>query len=362
MTLPETKTGKPASLTTERAPKTPARGVITQKDLARLAGVSLTTVYNALHAKDLVREKTRRHIYRIMEEYDYQPNAIARAMVRGKTDVLGVIVPRIDVPYYASLVGSIEPYVNSSGYNCIICQHLDDMLKEEREIRLMRERRVDGMIIRASGTREDPTVYRRLENNATPFVLIDRRIEGLEEHFVGPDDQMATRQITSYLINKGHKRIAAVCWRETRQSLGVKYESFRETMDQHGLEATPELTVECRTEYFGGRAETLEMMRRVGARKPTALLVLNDATIVGVIQAVREIGLTVPDDIAIANVGGYVEGSLGPLLPFRLTCSVQPLGPVAREAAQMLRDQIDGDNWQRGPILCPPALRIGDTA
>ena len=364
MSLEDTKMSGSSSIAVEKNGRsaTAARGVITQKDLAKLAGVSLTTVYNTLHAKDLVKEKTRKKIYELMEEYDYQPNAIARAMVRGKTDVLGVIIPRIDIPYYASMVGSIEPFVNSNGYNCIICQHLDDMLKEEREIRLMRERRVDGMIIRASGTREDSTIYRRLMKNGTPFVLIDRRIKGMEEHFVGPDDRIASRQLTEYLIRKGHKRIAAVCWRETSDSLGTKYEGFRETMHQHGLEVDPELTIECSREYFGGREETLDMMRRVAKNRPTAILVFNDATIVGVIMALRELGMTVPGDIAIANVGGYVEGALGPLLPFRLTCSVQPLEPVAREAAHMLREQIDGKNWRRGPVLCPPELRIGDTA
>jgi len=348
------------------APSTVSHGArsggVTQKDLARMAGVSLTTVYNAIHAKELVRPETRRRIYELMEQYDYQPNGIARAMVRGKTEVLGIIVPRIDVSYYAKLVSHIEPIVNATGYNCIICQHLDDMLKEEREIRLMRQRRVDGLIIRASGKREAAEPYRRLQRANIPFVLVDRRIPGLDEYFVGTDDAKACRDITEYLIRKGHRRIGMIGWRERSDTLGARFESYCRTLQEHGIPLDKRLIVECSEEYYGGRRETFELMSRFGADKPTAILTNNDTTVIGVLQAVTEMGLKVGKDIAVANIGGYVEGELASLLPFRLTCSVQPVATMAREAARMLREQIEGRSWHQGPILCPADVRIGDSA
>ena len=347
------KTGKPAFI---------GGGSITQKDLARLAGVSLTTVYNALHAKELVQPETRDRIYQLMEQYDYQPNGIARAMVRGKTEVIGILMPRIGVQYYSEVVGGIEDSVNISGYNCIICQHLDDLNKEDREIRMMRERRVDGMIIRASGHRDDSEIYQRLDRNGIPFVLVDREIKGLEDRFVGTDGARDAREITEYLIRKGHKRIAVVVWPEHNQQLGTKYYGFRDALERSGIEFDEQLLTVCRAEYFAGREETLDMLKRVGSNKPTAILALNDTSVIGVIQALTETGMVVPDDIAVANIGGYAEGSLGALSRFRLTCSVQPCETIGREAARMLIAQIDGDKWVRGPVLCPSQIRVGNSS
>jgi LacI family transcriptional regulator len=337
-------------------------GPITQKDLARLAGVSLTTVYNTLHAKDLVQPETRERIHRLMEEYDYQPNGIARAMVKGKTEVIGILVPRIDIRYYSEIVAAIENSVNNSGYNCFICQHLDDMVKEEREIRMMRERRVDGMIIRASGRRENAESYHQLKRTGIPFVLIDRTISGLEENFVGSDGLADSREITEYLIRKGHRRIAVAVWPESSQGMGVKYEGYRQALDRHGIALDERLTLICSAEYYAGRDETLEMMRRVGGDKPTAILSLNDTSVIGVIQALMELGMSIPDDVAVANIGGHIADSLGALSRLRLTCSVQPCQTIGREAARMLSSQIEDGNGRRGPVLCPAHIRVGNSA
>ncbi len=156
-------------------------GKITQRQLAELAGVSMTTIYNCLHAKELVNKKTLEHVNRIMELYDYHPNSIAKAMVQGKSFSIGIIVPKLDVSYFAKIASGIEQLFNTNGYNSIICQHLDDTIKEEREIRLMREKRVDGLIVRACGERTDSSIYRRLAEMGMAFVLIDREFEDLKE-------------------------------------------------------------------------------------------------------------------------------------------------------------------------------------
>ena len=347
------KTIKPARLN---------NGPITQKDLAKLAGVSLTTVYNTLHAQALVQPETRERIHRLMAEYDYQPNGIARAMVRGKTQVLGILIPRIDVRYYSEIVAAIEQSVNNSGYNCIICQHLDDLVKEEREVRMMRERRVDGVIIRASGRRENADLYRQLERTGVPFVLVDRMIPGLEGHFVGADGFADSYEITKYLIRKGHKRIGVMAWAESSQGLGVKYEGYKRALLDHNINFDENLTMACSAEYFAGREETLEMLQRAGSDKPTAILSLNDTSVIGVIQALTELGMSIPDDVAVANIGGHIADSLGSLSRLRLTCSVQPCETIGREAARMLNLQIDGGDWRRGPVLCPAQIRVGNSA
>ena len=336
--------------------------VITQKQLAELAGVSLTTVYNALHHKEVVHERTRRRIRKLMEQYDYHPNRIARAMARGKTNVLGILVPRIDVSFFSTLVADIEHDVNSNGYNCIICQHLDDMAKEEREIDLMREQRVDGMIIRPSGTRIASDLYDRLKKSGVPFVLVDREIEGMEDHYVGTDNITTPEKLTEYLIKKGHSRIAVMASSDGRYKFGPKYAGYCKALQRNGIELDESLSIESRTEYFSGYEETYELMNRPEAERPTAIAVFNDTTVVGVIKALMEMGIRIGDDVAIASIGGDINKIIGPILPFSLTCAVHPIDEIGRQAVQMLTGQIEGNNWQRGPILCRAEIRVGDSA
>lgn len=337
------------------------RMAVTQKDLAKLAGVGLTTVYNALYNKDLVHPDTRERINQLMREYDYQPNGIARAMVRGKTQVIGILVPRIDVLYYSEIVSACERALKIGGYTSIICQHMDDTLEEEREVGMLRERRVDGMIVRVAGRREDGKLYDRLMKSGVPFVLIDRGVEGLESHFVGTDGCANSREITEFLIKKGHRRIAAAVWTEYRGSLGDKFFGYKAALEKHGIEFDERLVMLLNSEYYGGREETIEMMRRVGNDKPTAILSLNDTSVVGVVQALTELGMVIPDDVAVANIGGYAERTLGALSRFKLTSSVADCEVIGREAARMLISQIDGKDWRKGPIMCPSQLRIGNS-
>jgi len=337
-------------------------GIMTQKRLAELAGVSLTTVYNALHRKEMVHKKTRQRIHKLMERYDYHPNRIARAMVQGKTDVLGILVPHINDSFFSTLVAEIEQDVSTKGYNCIICQHLDNMAKEESQINLMREQRADGMIIRPSGKRVDSDFYDRLKKSGVPFVLVDRQIEGMEDYYVGTDNATTPEKLTEYLIKKGHRHIAFMAASDGRYKLGPRYAGYCKALQRYGIELDESLSIESSTEYFSGYEETFELISRPQAERPTAILVANDPTVVGVIKALMEMKIRIGDDVAIASIGGCVDKAVAPILSFNLTCAVHPINTIAQQAVQMLADQIDGKDWQCGPILCQSEIRVGDSA
>ena len=335
---------------------------VTQKDIARLAGVSLTTVYNAMYARELVHPETIVLIESLMREYDYQPNGIARAMVRGKTEIIGIVVPKIGIRFYSDIVSSIENSINAAGYNCIICQHLDDPIKEDRELRMMRERRVDGLIVRASGRREQAELYQQLSRANIPFVLVDRMMPGLEGHFVGNDGFKDSLEITEYLIRKGHNRIATLVWSETSQKMGVKYDGYCHALKRNGIELDQRLVKMCATEYDSGRKETLDLMSLSPQDRPTAILLLNDTSVLGVIQGLLDLGISIPDDVAVACIGGHITESLEALSRLRLTSAYVPCETIGREAARMLLSQIEGSGWQKGPILCPSQIRVGNSA
>ena len=130
----------------------PAGAVTTQRELARMANVSMTTIYNVLHQPELVNPATLKAIRRIMDECDYSPDALAQAMVRGKSNIVGVMVPRFDIPYFANMVCRIERCISKRNYKCLMIQHDDDPDKAKEAIRVFRQYRADGIICSNTST------------------------------------------------------------------------------------------------------------------------------------------------------------------------------------------------------------------
>lgn len=335
-------------------------GAVTQRDLARAAGVSLTTVYNALHRPHMVRQRTIAKIHRLIETNDYVPNEVARNMVRRKTDVLGIIVPVLEVLYYAKLVSAIERAANAAGYNCIICQHCDDPLKEEREVQMMRQRRVDGILLHNCGQATDTGALQRLAANGVPFVLVGGRADGLDEHFVGGDDRAMAARAVEWLIEQGHRRIAHLAWYRTGEyHMGPRYLGYADALERHGLPVDPDLVEMCQSEYRGGRLELLNILRRTEADRPTAVFTSNDQSALGALAGLWEAGLRVPEDVSVVSYGGYLDEAL---MPLTLAAVVEPVEEIAWRACEMLLGRIEKRPVGGGPILVPGKFRPGQSA
>ena len=349
------------SKTKFRGVKSLGKRVATQLDLARAAGVSLTTVYNALHRRWLVADETYEKIATLIREHDYTPDGVARSMVRQKTDVLGIIVPVLEVAYYAKLVSAIERSANAAGYHCLVCQHLDDPMKEEQQVSMMRQRRVDGLLIRNCGRSMDAGLFQRLAASNMPLVLLGGRQEGLDHLFVGADDRRDACAAVEWLIGKGHRRMAHIAWYRNlgEYQQGPRYRGYCDALTRHGIEFDPALVEVAQTEYQSGRLEILNILRRTAADPPTAVFAVNDHTAMGVIAGLREAGLSVPSQMAVVGFGGYLDQAL---LPMTLATVAEPIEEIGRCAYQMLMAQIERKSWAQGPILIPGQFRPGQSA
>lgn len=332
--------------------------IITQRDLARAAGVSMTTVYNALHKRTLVKERTRRKIFDLMREHDYVPDAVARSMVRQKTDVIGIVVPALEVAYYAKIVSAIERNANAAGYHCIISQHLDDPHKEEREVTMMRQRRVDGLVIRNCGQAVDAGLFQRLVSARMPLVLLGGREEGLDQYFVGGNDRQDVKQAVEWLIRKGHRRIAHLAWYRTPGDFhsGPRYLGYRDALEAHSIPYDPALVEMCQTEYRSGRLELLNILRRTADNPPTAVMAFNDHTAIGAWQGLKEAGLRIPQDVALLGHGGYLDQSA---MPLSITTVEESIEEIGRTAFHMLLSQMNEESENIGPHLISGRLVEG---
>lgn len=332
--------------------------VLTQRDLARAAGVSITTIYNALHRPAMVRPRTLDRINRLIEQHDYIPDNLARSMVRGKTEVLGIVVPVLEVLYYAKLVSALERAASAAGYNCMVCQHSDDPLKEEREVMMMRQWRVDGIFIRVCGQATDTRAMRRLVASDVPFVLVGGRAEGLDDHFVGGNDRAMAAEAVGWLIAHGHRRIAMLAWSRTPGDYheGPRYLGYVDALERHGIALDPNLVEMCQTEYRSGRLEILNILRRTAASRPTAVFCFNDHTALGALAGLREAGLRVPEEMTLLGFGGYLDESS---LPLSLPTVVEPVDEIAQRACEMLLGQIERRPRVKGPVFVPGRFHPG---
>jgi LacI family transcriptional regulator len=325
------------------------QGIMTQKKLAELANVSSVTIYNSIHRKELVKPETLKKIYALMEQYDYHPDGIARAMVTNRTNVIGIIVPNFEVAYYARIASAIERAVKQKGCHCIICQHHDDPAQERHEIDIMREYRVDGIILRNCGQDTDTEQIKRLANAGIPFVLMDGRCEGFDNHYVGYDDYNGAFKAVEQLINKGHTRIGCIGFHRSgiiQQS--DRYKGYAAALKKYNIPADPKLERQCATEYSSGSEEVLNIFSQCRDNPPSAFFTLNDHTALGVIRGLKQLKAKAD----VFGFGGYLDQAM---LTDKLPTVEQNADVLAEQVVNLLFKQIN-EKEADGPVLVGCAL------
>ncbi|MFQ5879791.1 MAG: LacI family DNA-binding transcriptional regulator, partial [Dehalococcoidia bacterium] len=272
---------------------------ITLKDLAALAKVHPSTVSRVLnnHSGSRISATTRQRILELIKETQYRPNRIARSLKLRQTEVLGVIIPDIANPFFAILFRGIEDVARSHSFNVILCNTDDQPGQERAYLQVLAERQIDGLII-ATARRHDATIL-RLAKQGQPFVLVNRRVEGLTDRYVVADDVTGARLITQHLVQAGYRRIAHIAGPPRIMTAHSRALGYRKGLEECGLEYNPLFLVKGDfTEEAGYRAmrELLDL-----DEPPQAVFAVNDMAAIGAMSAVKERGLSVPEDVALAG-------------------------------------------------------------
>jgi LacI family transcriptional regulator len=329
--------------------------VCTQKELARLADVSIVTIHNALHQPHKVKKETRDKIFELMRKNNYLPNGIARSMVRQKTNIIGILIPSFKVGYYAELICAIERTLNNAGYRVLISQHCDDPEKEFREINMLQEYRVDGIIMRNCGLNTDEEQITRLAESKLPFVLIDGESPKFRKRFIGNNDMDGAIKLVQYLISLGRKRIAYMgfhCSDNFRES--NRYKGYKKALELSGIDFDPQLTEACLTEYNSGELEMEKIMERCADNPPDAVFAFNDNTALNAINYLFKKGYAFQDKILVAGYGGYMRDLP---LPFKLPTIQQNVNEIGNCAALRLVAEIEGKSIEDGPVFFSGELK-----
>lgn len=306
------------------------------KDIARLAGVSHSTVSRALSCNELVNHETAARIRQIARETGYRPNSIGRSLVTKKTFAIGVVVTTVADPFIAEVVSGIEEVVHDGGYAVFLANSNANPEREIKVVQSFHERRVDGILVMAS--RVGALYLPLLSELNVPIVLIDNQYPGEFVHSICIDDRTGARLAVNHLIQLGHRRIAYLGDQFGLESDKNRLGGYREALEAAGIACPPELVVNGDGKAPGGR---VAMDRLLALRDlPTAVFCYNDMSAVGALRSIYDAGLRVPQDISVA---GFDDLPIASYLQPALTTVRQPKIEMGRQAAQMLLDLLAGE-------------------
>jgi DNA-binding LacI/PurR family transcriptional regulator len=323
----------------------------TIKDVARVAGVSLGTASLALRESPAIREVTRRRVLQAAKRLRYQPSAPARSLVTRRTHSVGLLISDITNPFFIRAVRAIEDLAQENGYNLILCNTDEDPAKEAEYLRVLMEKRVDGIILATTGARRG---VREVRWRRIPLVLFDRELSGIAADTVKVDGVLGGRLATEHLLALGHRRIAIIHGPVQRSTGAERLRGSLEALRDHGITPDPALTREGNFKQDTGYRYTQALLDLTPP--PTALFCANNLMTVGAIQALQDRKIRVPQDLSLI---GYDDMEWWTLTHPPLTTVGQPVYDLGREAMRLLLAQIgSGVGRRRQRIVLKPELII----
>lgn len=273
---------------------------VRMKDIAGDLGVSLMTVSKALRNHSDISEKTRNRVLKRMRELNYQPDWIARSMVTGRTYVVGLVLPDLMHSFFAEVAKGVARKLQPVGYQVVISDTEEDGDVERRQINVLVNRKVDGLIIASAQRRGRLDLFKKLDRDKMPYVLIDRMLAGAHAHYVGVRDEELGAMATEHLIAQGCRRVAHLRGPAIATGTG-RLRGYRRALARHGL--TPDSAYITSGQY--GENTGYDAMRELLKiePRPDGVFCYNDAVAAGAIKAIIEAGLRVPQDVAVIGAG-----------------------------------------------------------
>jgi LacI family transcriptional regulator len=324
-------------------------------DVAATAGVSVATVSAFVNGTVPVSSELRGRIERAIRSIGYKRNAIARSLKMGTTRTIGLVIADITNPFFTDVTSVIQDVLHRSGYALMLCCTDEDPAMQDEQISLLLDRMVDGLIIAPAG--DDHALERILSRADIPTVLIDRICSGTNADEVVLDNQRAVQDAIEYMIGLGHRRIGYISGSLDTSTGTGRLAGYRIALEKAGLPVRDELI---RIGNFRERdAYTAAMELLLQPERPTALFSANNLMVIGVMKAIRDLGLRCPDDVSVSSFDDFPWADV---FQPNLTTIAQPVQAIGEQAAQLILDRIAHRN-ERPPrrVVLTGRLMIRDS-
>ncbi|MBC7217708.1 MAG: LacI family DNA-binding transcriptional regulator [Candidatus Caldatribacterium sp.] len=321
------------------------------RDVAKLAGVSISTVSRVINRRGKTSKETEERVWKAVEALQYRPNLLARSLRNQKTKLLGLLVPDIDSPFFARLAKYVEEAAYQKGYNLILCNVGEDPKKERNYLEVLIQRQVEGIIFpRVS---DESLLFRIPHLSKIPYVVLDRTLEGEEAPTVKLDNVAAGVLAATHLLELGHRQFACIAGPQkisvSRERLG----GFLGKLAQAGIPPENVCVVEGDFKIEGGRRAMEKILDLLSP--PFALFCMNDMMAFGAIQVARERGWRVPEDVSVV---GLDNNPLCEVFSPPLTTVAQPFDRIAKLGISLLCKLIEGKKVRKRFVTVSPYLVV----
>ena len=326
--------------------------VATIIDVAGLAGVSISTVSHVINGTRPVSDGTRRRVLAAIDASGYSPDGLARALRRKRSDSIGLVVSDTGQHGFAELARGVEREASTTGQTLLLANSDEDPKRELTSVRALLGRRVDGLLV----ARVAESMLGELTDLAggTPIVFVDRLSRSQVDQ-VGVENAIGMRRIVHHLVELGHRRIGLSIGDARVPTLAERYQGFADALREAGLAPDDALIVRSVGMTDNSRAATVELLR--SRKPPTALVSASDLLTMGALQAIREVGVRVPDDLAFVCVDRPSNADLF-FVP-ELTCVVQPFFEVGGQAMRLLARRLSNAHATPTSVRLRPEIIHG---
>lgn len=325
--------------------------MITMKEVADRAGVSITTVSRVMNNRGAISEKTRKKVFRIMSEMNYYPNEMARSLMTKKTHIIGLIVPGVNHPYFGKVVDTIEALCTDLEYKLLVCTSDHSSEKEQRMSAMLRANKVDGVLL--FGQREDPEPYKGYE---LPVVEIDKIIQGIPSVYC--DNYQGGTCAAKTLIDSGCRHPLIFGFEDpTNRTFVQRISGYQDECTQRGIE--------CREYIINNTSSKLQPIEFFETHfqamldkypDTDGLFSTNETTASRALLQARKMGISVPDGLQIVSYDGTWLSEL-----LDLTTIAQPTEQMCSLALEILIKRMDGVMVPTSSVLPVTVIRRGST-
>jgi LacI family transcriptional regulator len=306
--------------------------MVTIKDVAREAGVSVATISRVCNGSAAVKEETSRHVLDVATRLGYSPHGAARSLITNRTNTIGVLLPDLHGEFFSEVIRSIDQAAHQDGYHLLVSSSHD----EEREIvasfRAMRGR-VDGLLVMSPDLDARTAVHSFPEGFPVVLLNCPAEREGYDSIVIANHE--GANAVVEHLIGLGHRRIAMITGRERNHDAAERRRGFRDAMRAGGIPAEDTIEVAGDFSEESGFQAARELLR--AERRPTAIFAANDSMAIGALSALREGGVRVPEEIAVA---GFDDIPMARYMNPPLTTVHVDISALGARATNRLLEQI----------------------
>ena len=324
------------------------------KDVAKEAGVSISTVSSVINKNKFVSEERKKRVLDAIKKLKYKPNIIARGLRTKSTRAVGVILPDIAQPFFAQVIRGMEETARTRNYTLILGCSFYDIVEEERQINILMNQFVDGIIFFCGFDSHDH--IRMVHDYGIPVVVTDREIGNTQIPSVLIDNALAMEKVIDYLAGFGHKEIGYLSFSlDNQTTVRRRYEGYLSGLKKNGLKFNQEQVIiddSIRLNEFLG---TYDVVKELLKKKsmPTAFAALADYLSIGLIKALKEMGYKIPEDISVVGFNNEIVSQFSEP---PLTSVKQPKKLMGKTAMDLLLDIVEGKKIKEKNIVLPTEI------